>query len=91
LFVALNLYIDKFLQGALKNYFDNFMQDGTHNIRIPATVIRNSYFLGNLTPNILKAITIERQKTLNRVTLKLLEDTGQVFTNWVDSLESKLI
>ena len=87
LLVTFNIDIDEFVKGKLKDYFDDFMQGNTDNIRIPATVIRNSFAHGSLTPNILKATTIESQKTLNRVSLKLLEETQRVFTNWVYSLE----
>ena len=88
LLIVLNLDVDEFVQGKLKDYFDDFMQGGTDNIRIPATVIRNSFAHGSLTPSILKATTKGRQKTLNRVAVILLKETKRIFTNWVDSLES---
>ena len=86
---SLNLEIDEFVHGKLKENFDEFMKGGNDNIRIPASVIRNAFAHGSLTPNILKATTRKRQQILDRISIKLLEKTEQVFSNWVSGLKNQ--
>jgi hypothetical protein len=85
---SLNLEIDEFVHDKLKENFDEFMKGDNDNIRIPASVIRNAFAHGSLTPNILKATTRKRQQILDNISTKLLEKTDQVFSNWVSALKN---
>lgn len=82
-----NLDAEEFIHGQLKENFDQFMKGGNNNTRIPASVIRNNFAHGSLTPSILKAKSSKRQKILDSISIKLLEETEQVFSNWVDLLQ----
>lgn len=83
----LNEVAEEFLERpyAIKQ-LDNFMKGENDNIRIPATVIRNGFAHGSLTPNILNCTTKKNQKTLLVLSDKLLGNAELSFSNWVNSL-----
>lgn len=65
---------------------EEFINCETDNVRIPASVIRNSFAHGSLTPHILNATTKKNQKSLFDLSRKLLVESEQLFTEWVNSL-----
>jgi hypothetical protein len=85
--VKLNEVSDEFLDKpyAIKQ-LDTFMKGENENIRIPATVIRNGFAHGSLTPHVLNATTQKYQKTLFELSEKLLDETERLFYDWVNSL-----
>lgn len=85
--VKLNEVSDEFLDKpyAIKQ-LDTFMKGKNENIRIPATVIRNGFAHGSLTPQILNATSQKNQKTLIELSEKLLDETERLFYDWVNSL-----
>lgn len=65
---------------------EEFIKCETDNVRIPASVIRNSFAHGSLTPHILNATTKKNQKSLFDLSRKLLVESEQLYTEWVNSL-----